>query len=80
METKIRGAANAKTHVSVTESVVTLFRRALSIFPQNTLPYEMVRYGLPYEASRTYRTMKTEFERIRSKALVEANWARLHGL
>jgi len=79
MERTMKRATSGKPHLGVTESLGTLFRRALTAFPQNTLPYEMVKYGLPYEASRTYRTMKTEFEHNRSEAVVQANWARAHG-
>jgi len=75
MKRSIKGATSV-AHLGMTESLGTLWRRALTIFQQNTIPYEMVKYGLPYEASRTYRAMKIEFERNRYEAAVEANWAR----
>lgn len=80
MERSIKSATSEKAHLGVTESLVTLYRKAVTVFLKNTLPYEMLKYGLPYEASKTYRAMKIEFEHNRSEAVVEANWARAHGL
>jgi hypothetical protein len=46
---------------------------------QNALPYEMFTQGLPYEATKTYRTMKSELEYKRSTAMVEAHHQALRG-
>ena len=80
MEESIKGTTSGKVHLGVTESLGAFYQRVIKISLQNTLPYEMLKYGLPYEASRTYRTMKIEFEHNRCEAMMNAHQARTRGL
>jgi hypothetical protein len=51
---------------------IAALRLKLIMSPQNALPSEIFKYGVPYEASRTYRAMKAEFERKKCMVAVEA--------
>ena len=79
METSIRGVTSGKGRLGLTKSLGAFYQKVIKISPQNTLPSEMFTYGVPYEASRTYRTMKSEFECKRSQAMVEAHRQALRG-
>ena len=57
-----------------------IHQRLTTISPQNALPREMLENGLPYEASSTYRIVKTEFEHTRSMTEAEMHRTRLHGI
>lgn len=72
-----KGGLIAKAQLGLLKNLDTLARRVF------TLRMNMFREGiaigmftakyLPYEASQTYRTIKSEFEYQRSRALVEAH-------
>jgi len=79
METSIRGAASEKGHVGLTQSLRAFYQKVAKMPLQDTLPCEMFCYGVPYEASRTYRVTKSEFECKRSQAMVEAHRQGLRG-
>jgi hypothetical protein len=79
METSIKGVASAKGHLGLTKSLRAFYQKVAKISPQETLPSEMFTYGIPYEASRTYRVMKSDFECKRSQAMVEAHRQGLRG-
>jgi hypothetical protein len=79
MGTSIKGVASGKGRLGLTKSVGAFYQKVIKISLQNTLPSEMFTYGVPYEASRTYRTMKSEFECKRSQAMLEAHRQALRG-
>jgi hypothetical protein len=79
METSIRGVTSGKGRLGLTKSLGAFYQKVIKTSLQNTLPSEMFTYGVPYEASRTYRTMKSEFECKRSQAMVEAHRQALRG-
>ena len=79
METSIKGVASGKGHLGLTKSLKAFYQKVAKISPQDTLPSEMFTYGVPYEASRTYRVIKSEFECKRSQAMVEAHRQGLRG-
>ena len=79
METSIKGVTSGKGRLGLTKSLEAFYQRVVKISLQNTLPSEMFTYGVPYEASRTYRAMKIEFECKRSQAMVEAHRQALRG-
>ena len=79
METSIKGVTSGKGHIGLTKSLGVFYQKVIKISLQNTLPSEMFTYGVPYEASRTYRTMKSEFECKRSQAMIEAHRQALRG-
>jgi len=67
----------AKAHVGLFKNLNAIVRK-VSALHMNAF-HEGIAIGmftaeyLPYEASQTYRTIKTEFECQRSKTLVEAH-------
>ena len=73
METSVKGVTSGKVQLGLTKNLAAFYQRVIKISSQNALPYEMFIHGIPYEASRTYRTMKTEFEYKRNQAMIEAN-------
>ncbi len=80
METSFKGELGGKAHHGVLKSLGVVYQRVTRISLQNALPYEMFAGGLPYEASKTYRAMRTEFECRKSRALIDANSCLLRGL
>jgi hypothetical protein len=82
METKLMGGLRTKARLDIVKNLGAVFRRVGVFWPddfQNCLPSEMFSYGVPYEASKTYRIMKTEFERERCVAIMEAHRQGLRG-
>ena len=79
METSIKGVTSGKGRLGLTKRFGAFYQKVIKISLQDTLPSEMFTYGVPYEASRTYRAMKSEFECKRSQAMVEAHRQALRG-
>jgi hypothetical protein len=82
MEIKFIGGLRTRAHLGIVKNLGAMFRRVAAFRPddfQNCLPSEMFSYGVPYEASKTYRIMKTEFERERCVAVMEAHRQGLRG-
>jgi hypothetical protein len=79
MERSAKVLAGAKDQYGVMKSLEAFYQRVTKISLQNALPYEMFANGLPYEASKTYRIMKSEIECKRSLAMVEAHRQALSG-
>jgi hypothetical protein len=73
METSIKDVKAGKTLYGLIKATAALRLRVMEIRPRNSLPYEMFKNGTPYEASRTYAIMKTEFECTKSMAAIEAH-------
>jgi hypothetical protein len=79
METSTKGVMSGKGQSGLNKSLGAFYHRVTGISLQHALPYEMFTHGVPYEASRTYRTMKSEFESKRCAAMVEAHRQALRG-
>jgi hypothetical protein len=81
MEIKFTRGLRAKAHLDIVKNLGAAVRRVAAFRPDDfqCLPAEMFSYGVPYEASKTYRVMKTEFECVRCEALVEARHQNLRG-
>ena len=79
MEISIKGVSGGKAYLGLTKSLGAFYQRVVKVSLQNTLPSELFTHGVPYEASRTYRAMKNEFECKRSQAMVDAHRQALRG-
>ena len=77
MEIRYKGGLIAKAQVGLIKSLNAMVRKVSALYV-NTI-HEGITIGmftakyLPYEASQTYRSIKSELEYQRSKALVEAH-------
>jgi hypothetical protein len=85
MEIGFRGKLErTRTYTGIVNELGTILRRVASIHSEtfrNSIPVGMFAAGcLPYEAAKTYRTIMTEFDCKRSKALVEAQRQVFRGL
>jgi hypothetical protein len=76
MEIKYRRGLRTRTQFGLVKNLGTMFRRVtairLDVFHERIPAGMFVAGHLPYEASETYRKIKTEFENRHSIALVEA--------
>jgi len=77
MQRRLRMDLNVKSLYGFTENLRTIFRSISGIklgMSQDKIPIDMFtnRY-LPYEASKTYKIIVTEFQLNRMKAIVEAH-------
>jgi len=80
METSMKGVTSGKVRLGLTKTVGAFYHRVVNLPSQNALPAEIFACGVPYEVSRTYRTMKSEIELKRSTAMFEVNRQILRGL
>lgn len=80
MVTPFKGKLGGEIQHGVAKSLGVIYQRVAKISTKNALPYEMFAIGLPYEASKTYKAMKTEFECKRSRAVVDTSSFLLRGL
>ena len=71
-----KGGLIAKAQIGLFKNLNAVARRAsalhMNIFPESIAIGMFTSEYLPYEASQTYRTIKTELEYRRSNSLVEA--------
>ena len=79
MEISVKGLTGGKLRSGMVKSLRTFFHNAVTLAPQNALPYEMLAHGVAYEASKTYRVIKSEFECQRASAIVEGHRQGLRG-
>jgi hypothetical protein len=79
METSTKRVMSEKGHLGLTKSLGAFYQRVIKVSMQNALPSELFTYGVPYETSRTYRTMKSEFACRTSAAIMEAHRQTLRG-
>jgi hypothetical protein len=77
MEITVRNVTIGKAMSGFLKTLAAL--RPTVMEPLNDLPREMFKYGIPYEASRTYRTVKAEFEHNKSIAMIEAHRQAVRG-
>jgi len=75
MEIKIKGGLRTRTEFRFVKPLEAIFKRVtairLDVLHEGIPAGLFVAECLPYEASETYRTIKTEFERNRTKAMIE---------
>jgi hypothetical protein len=79
METSRKGITGGKSQHGIMRSLEAFHQRLTEMSLQTALPYEMFAHGTPYEVSKTYRLMKSEFEHKRSVAMVDAQRQALRG-
>ena len=75
METSIRNLSAQRAISGLLKTFTVLHHKVVRIPSPVALPYEMFKYGIPYEASETYRTIRNEFESNKSVAILEARSA-----
>ena len=79
MEASLKTITGGKSQHGIMKSLEAFYQRVTQMSLQTALPCEMFAHGIPYEASKTYRTMKSEFEHKRSVAMVDAQRQALRG-
>lgn len=79
VETSLRGLIGGKVKSGMIKGLGTFYQRVTIIGAQDALPRELLVHGIPYEATKTYRVMKSEFERKRTVAMIEAHRQSLLG-
>ncbi len=75
METSMKKLAAPRGRHGFMKSIAKLRLTRIRMPSPESLPFEMFTYGIPYEASETYRNIRKEFEKNRSIAVVEARKA-----
>jgi hypothetical protein len=83
MQIRFKGGLRTRTEFGLVKPLETALRRItairLDVFREG-IPAGLFSAGyLPYEASETYRTIKTEFERNRLNAMMEVRKQTLRG-
>jgi hypothetical protein len=79
METSLKTITGGKSQNGIMKSLEAFYQRVTEISLQNALPSAIFAHGIPYEASKTYRTMRSEFEHRRSVAMIDAHRQALRG-
>ncbi len=79
METSRKGITGGKNQYGIMRNLEAFYQRVTEMSLQTALPYEIFAHGTPYEVSKTYRMMKSEFEHKRSVAMVDAQRQALRG-
>lgn len=80
MKASLKVSSSGKIQNGMMKSLGAIYDTVAAVSLQNTLPREMFTNGPPYEASRTYKTMKSEIECARSMALIEMHRQTLRGV
>jgi len=71
----VKHMATARALRGLIKIVTSLRLNSMKIPSPDALPLTMFTYGLPYEATETYRTIRNEFESNKSMAILEARSA-----
>jgi hypothetical protein len=71
----VRHMSAARTLRGLIRIVTSLRLNSMKLPSLDALPLAMFTYGVPYEASETYRTIRNEFESNKSLAIIEARSA-----
>jgi hypothetical protein len=79
VETSRKAITCGKSQHGIMENLEAFYQRLKETSLRTALPYEMFAHGDPYKASKTYRTIKSEFDYKRSAALVDAQRQALRG-
>ena len=75
VEISVKHLATARTLSGLIKIVTSLRLNSIKIPSPDALPLTMFTYGVPYEATETYRTIRNEFESNKSLAILEARSA-----
>lgn len=75
VQTPAKYMATARALSGLTKIITTFHMNLMKIQSPDALPLSMFTYGLPYEATETYRTIRNEFESNKSMAILEARSA-----
>jgi hypothetical protein len=75
VQTPAKHLATARTLRGLKKTVTSLRLNQMKIPSPDALPLSMFTYGVPYEATETYRTIRNEFESNKSMAILEARSA-----
>jgi len=73
MEISVKNVTAEKALNGLVRTIAALRLNVVKIPSRNAIPYEMFKHGIAYEAPRTYRTIRNEFERNKSMAAIEAH-------
>jgi hypothetical protein len=71
----VKHMATARTLRGLVKIITSLRLNSMKIPSPDALPLTMFTYGLPYEATETYRTIRNEFESNKSMVILEARSA-----
>jgi hypothetical protein len=71
----VKHITTARTLRGLIRAVTSLRLSSMRIPSPDALPLSMFTYGVPYEATETYRTIRNEFERNKSLAILETRSA-----
>jgi hypothetical protein len=75
VEISVKHVSTARTLRGLIRTVTSLRLNQMKIPSPDAFPLSMFTYGLPYEATETYRTIRNEFESNKSLAILEARSA-----
>jgi hypothetical protein len=75
MEISARNSQARRALNGLLKTIATLRLNMVKIPSPAALPHEMFMYGIPYEASRTYRSIRNEFENNKSLTAIETRQA-----
>jgi len=75
METSVKNLSAPRALSCLLKAFVALRLNQIRIPSPNTLPYQMFTYGIPYEATHTYKNIRKEFETNKSVAIIEVQQA-----
>jgi hypothetical protein len=75
MEISVRNVQTQRALDGLMKIIAALRLNMVKIPSRDALPYKMFMYGMPYEASRTFRTIRDEFENNKSSAAIETRQA-----
>jgi len=71
----LKHVSTARTLRGLIRIVTSLRLNSMKLPSLDAFPLAMFTYGVPYEASETYRTIRNEFESNKSLAIIEARSA-----
>jgi len=75
MEISVKNLSTPRALNGLLKTIATLRLNLIKVPPPDALPYKMFTYGIPYEASETYRNIRNEFENNKSLATMEIRQA-----
>jgi hypothetical protein len=71
----VKHMATARALRGLIKSVTSLRLNSMKLPSPDALPLSVFTYGVPYEATETYRAIKNQFESNKSMAILEARSA-----
>ncbi len=71
MEKSIKTITGGKVSLGLSKNVGVISQLRTKLSMQHILPSELFAHGVPYEAAKTYSTLRSEFEARRAFALFE---------